>query len=42
MVDAGAHAIAADGTVNAREAELLRLAADALGVPLPPFASLPG
>lgn len=38
LVDAGAHAIAADGTVNAREAELLRLVADALGVPLPPFA----
>jgi Zn-dependent protease with chaperone function len=38
LIDAAAHAVAADGTINAREAELLRIVADQMGVPLPPFA----
>jgi Zn-dependent protease with chaperone function len=38
LIDACAHAVAADGKVEAREAELLRLTASQLGVPLPAFA----
>jgi Zn-dependent protease with chaperone function len=37
VIDACAHAVAADGTVSAREAELLRLVAADLGVPIPAF-----
>lgn len=37
-VDAFAHAVAADGVVQPREAELLRLAAAELAVPLPPLS----
>jgi len=37
LVDACAHAVAADGTVQPREAELLRLIAGQLGVPIPAF-----
>ncbi len=37
VVDACAHAVAADGTVLPREAELLRLVAGQLGVPIPAF-----
>jgi hypothetical protein len=39
IVAACAACIAADGTVTAREAELLRLVADCLGSPLPPFVA---
>jgi hypothetical protein len=37
VVDACAHAVAADGMVLPREAELLRLVAGQLGVPIPAF-----
>ncbi|MCP5518158.1 MAG: M48 family metalloprotease [Verrucomicrobiales bacterium] len=37
LLDACAHAVAADGTLGEREAELLRAIADALGCPVPPF-----
>jgi Zn-dependent protease with chaperone function len=37
VIDACAHAVAADGTVQPREAELLRLVAGQLGVPIPAF-----
>ena len=38
LVDACAHAVAADGLIQPREAELLRLVASQLGVPLSAFA----
>ncbi len=38
VIDACAHAVAADGRIQAREAELLRLVASQLGVPIPQFA----
>lgn len=37
VIDACAHAVAADGAVQPREAELLRLVAGQLGVPIPAF-----
>lgn len=37
VVDACAHAVAADGSVQPREVELLRLVAGQLGVPIPAF-----
>ncbi len=37
LVDACAHAVAADGDIQPREAELLRLVASQLGVPIPAF-----
>lgn len=37
VVDAAGHAVAADGSVDPREAELLRLACECLALPLPLF-----
>ena len=37
LVDACAHAVAADGRIQPREAELLRLVAGQLGVPIAAF-----
>jgi hypothetical protein len=37
VLDACAHAVAADGVIHANEAELLRAIADALDCPIPPF-----
>lgn len=37
VVDAAGHAVAADGTVDPREAELLRLVCECLALPLPLF-----
>ena len=41
IVNACANAVAADGKVTVREAELLRVVALCLGCPLPPFADQP-
>jgi hypothetical protein len=38
LTDACAHTVAADGSINPREAELLRLTCLLFGVPLPAFA----
>jgi Zn-dependent protease with chaperone function len=40
ILNACAWCVAADGSVSTREAELLRLIADSLGCPLPPFHDL--
>ena len=37
MLNACAHAVASDGVLQSREAELLRAIADTLDCPLPPF-----
>lgn len=42
VVDACAHAVAADGAVQPHEAELLRLVAGQLGVPIPAFLDADG
>ena len=40
VLDACAHAVASDGVLQSREAELLRAIADALDCPVPPFIEL--
>ncbi|HVR35676.1 MAG TPA: hypothetical protein VMS21_07470 [Methylomirabilota bacterium] len=42
MLNACAHAAAADGVLHPREAELLRAIADTLDCPLPPLLSPKG
>jgi uncharacterized tellurite resistance protein B-like protein len=40
LINAMAHTVAADQVIKAREGELLRAIADALGCPLPPFVNV--
>ena len=40
FLQAAAHAVASDGQLEAREAEMLRAVADAVDCPIPPFIEL--